>query len=80
MSCESAGADPQCDSIPAFKAPPDAAQQNARDIIDRQVKHLIRLVDDLLDISRISSGKISLQKERVSLALIVTNAIKRRAR
>jgi two-component system, chemotaxis family, CheB/CheR fusion protein len=58
-----------------LKAPPDAAQQNARDIIDRQVKHLIRLVDDLLDISRISSGKISLQKERVSLALIVTNAI-----
>ena len=36
---------------------------------------MIRLVDDLLDISRISSGKISLQKERVSLALIVTNAI-----
>jgi len=58
-----------------LKAPADAAQQNARDIIDRQVKHLIRLVDDLLDISRISSGKISLQKERVSLALIVTNAI-----
>lgn len=58
-----------------LKAPPDAAQQNARDIIERQVKHLIRLVDDLLDISRISSGKISLQKERVSLALIVTNAI-----
>jgi two-component system CheB/CheR fusion protein len=58
-----------------LKGPPDAALQNARDIIDRQVKHLIRLVDDLLDISRISSGKISLQKERVSLALIVTNAI-----
>ena len=58
-----------------LKAPPDAALQNARDIIDRQVKHLIRLVDDLLDISRISSGKISLQKERVSLALIVTDAI-----
>ena len=58
-----------------LKGPPDAALQNARDIIDRQVKHLIRLVDDLLDISRISSGKISLQKERVSLALIVTDAI-----
>ena len=58
-----------------LKGPPDAALQNARDIIDRQVRHLIRLVDDLLDISRISSGKISLQKERVSLALIVTDAI-----
>ena len=58
-----------------LKAPPDPALQNARDIIDRQVKHLVRLVDDLLDVSRISSGKISLQKERVSLALIVTNAV-----
>ena len=58
-----------------LKASPDPALRNARDIIDRQVKHLVRLVDDLLDVSRISSGKISLQKERVSLALIVTNAI-----
>ncbi|MBC8118989.1 MAG: PAS domain-containing protein [Burkholderiaceae bacterium] len=58
-----------------LKAPADAALQNARDIIDRQVKHLVRLVDDLLDVSRISSGKISLQKDHVSLALIVTNAV-----
>ena len=56
-------------------ASPDPALRNARDIIDRQVKHLVRLVDDLLDISRISSGKIGLRKERVSLALIVTNAV-----
>ncbi len=58
-----------------LKAAPDPALGNARDIIDRQVRHLVRLVDDLLDVSRISSGKISLQKERVSLALIVTNAV-----
>ena len=58
-----------------LKASPDPALRNARDIIDRQVKHLVRLVDDLLDISRISSGKIGLQKERVSLSLIVTNAV-----
>ena len=58
-----------------LKASPDPALRNARDIIDRQVKHLVRLVDDLLDISRISSGKIGLRKERVSLALIVTNAV-----
>ena len=58
-----------------LKASPDPALRNARDIIDRQVRHLVRLVDDLLDISRISSGKIGLQKERVSLALIVTNAV-----
>ncbi len=58
-----------------LKAPPEPALQNAREIIDRQVRHLVRLVDDLLDVSRISSGKISLRKERVSLALIVTNAV-----
>ncbi len=58
-----------------LKASPDPALRNARDIIDRQVRHLVRLVDDLLDVSRISSGKIGLQKERVSLALIVTNAV-----
>ena len=58
-----------------LKASPDPALRNARDIIDRQVRHLVRLVDDLLDISRISSGKIGLRKERVSLALIVTNAV-----
>ncbi|HWL74927.1 MAG TPA: hybrid sensor histidine kinase/response regulator, partial [Burkholderiaceae bacterium] len=58
-----------------LKGPPDAELQNARDIIDRQITHLVRLVDDLLDVSRITSGKISLQKQRVSLTLIVTNAV-----
>lgn len=58
-----------------LKGPPEPALQNAREIIDRQVRHLVRLVDDLLDVSRISSGKISLRKDRVSLALIVTNAV-----
>jgi len=58
-----------------LKAPPDAELQNAREIIERQVKHLVRLVDDLLDVSRISSGKISLRKDRVSLASLVSNAV-----
>ncbi len=58
-----------------LKAPPDAELQNAREIIERQVNHLVRLVDDLLDVSRISSGKISLRKDRVSLASVVNNAV-----
>src|SRR5690606_33036928 len=37
----------------------------ARDAMDRQVRHLVRLVDDLLDISRITSGKIELRTCRV---------------
>ncbi len=44
-------------------------------IIERQVTHLVRLVDDLLDVSRINEGKIQLQKERVSLAQIVERAV-----
>jgi CheY-like chemotaxis protein/two-component sensor histidine kinase len=42
---------------------------------DRQVKQLVRLVDDLLDASRITQGKITLQKEPVVLADVVTRAL-----
>jgi signal transduction histidine kinase len=47
----------------------------ARDVIDRQVNHLIRLVDDLLDISRITLGKIRLQPENVSAQDLVLEAV-----
>jgi signal transduction histidine kinase/DNA-binding response OmpR family regulator len=46
-----------------------------RDIIDRQVEHLVRLVDDLLDISRITRGKIRLLLEPVDIASIVARAL-----
>ncbi|HEX6528524.1 MAG TPA: histidine kinase dimerization/phospho-acceptor domain-containing protein, partial [Burkholderiales bacterium] len=45
--------------------------ERAHGILERQLKHLIRLVDDLLDIARISRGEISLQKRPVSLAQVV---------
>jgi PAS domain S-box-containing protein len=44
-------------------------------IIERQVQHLVRLVDDLLDVSRISQGKILLQKDWLNLADIVARAV-----
>jgi signal transduction histidine kinase len=47
----------------------------ARDIIDRQAAHLARLVDELLDVSRISQGKIALRKESVELGWIVAQSI-----
>jgi signal transduction histidine kinase len=47
----------------------------ARDVIDRQVNHLIRLVDDLLDVSRITLGKIRLQLESLEAGEVVTAAI-----
>jgi signal transduction histidine kinase len=47
----------------------------AEDMIDRQVQHLARLVDDLLDISRITRGQIQLQEETVDAAVVVARAV-----
>jgi signal transduction histidine kinase len=47
----------------------------ARELIARQVTHLTRLVDDLLDVSRITRGKINLEKEVVELGSLITRAI-----
>ncbi len=44
-------------------------------MIERQVTHLVRLIDDLLDISRISHGKVGLRPERVSVASVVESAL-----
>jgi PAS domain S-box-containing protein len=49
--------------------------QQAVAIIDRQARHLARLVDDLLDVSRIREGKILLRKERVDLHTLVNAAV-----
>jgi signal transduction histidine kinase/ActR/RegA family two-component response regulator len=55
----------------------DAAARGTdpRRILDRQLRHLVRLVDDLLDATRISSNKVRLQKARVELAPIVQQAV-----
>jgi signal transduction histidine kinase/ActR/RegA family two-component response regulator len=47
----------------------------AEEILGRQVQHLVRLVDDLLDMARISRGKIELRKERLALETVVARAI-----
>ncbi len=46
-----------------------------RDMIERQVRYLIRLIDDLLDVARITSGKINLVREVVPLTAVVTGAV-----
>ncbi|WP_141753367.1 hybrid sensor histidine kinase/response regulator [Duganella sp. HH101] len=51
----------------------DTAPEQA--VIERQVEHLVRLVDDLLDVSRIASGKVELRKETVQLAEVLNRAI-----
>jgi signal transduction histidine kinase/ActR/RegA family two-component response regulator len=45
------------------------------DVVDRQVRHMARLVDDLLDVSRITNGKIELRRQRVSLAAAIEAAV-----
>jgi signal transduction histidine kinase/CheY-like chemotaxis protein len=47
----------------------------ARAMMELQLKHMVRLVDDLLDVSRISRGKVRLRKERLPLAAVVGHAL-----
>jgi PAS domain S-box-containing protein len=51
----------------------DTAEQ-IRSMIERQIRHLTRLVDDLLDVSRITQGKIQIRRERIDLAALVRTA------
>jgi PAS domain S-box-containing protein len=46
-----------------------------RPMMERQVTHMVRLIDDLLDVSRITSGKIELKRESVQLATLVSGAV-----
>jgi PAS domain S-box-containing protein len=52
-----------------------ALLEQARSMMERQLGQMVRLVDDLLDVSRISRGKLELRKERVNLATVVQNAV-----
>jgi two-component system CheB/CheR fusion protein len=53
----------------------DPRLQRVEEMIDRQVKHLARLVDDLLDVSRITRGKVQLSTASVDLAAVVARAV-----
>jgi len=54
---------------------PDDRAQSAIDIVKRQVSHLTRLVDDLLDISRITRSRIELRRQDVVLAEVIAQAL-----
>lgn len=53
----------------------DAELGPLRDVMERQVLQLVRLIDDLLDVSRIATGKILLKRERIDLREVVARAI-----
>ncbi|QJR35018.1 response regulator [Gemmatimonas groenlandica] len=62
-------------SIMQYKQIEDAELRWCRDVIERQSHQLARLVDDLLDVSRITHGKIVLRPEEVDLSALVTSAV-----
>ena len=53
----------------------NAHQKWAREVIERQTQHLTRMVDDLLDVARITQGKVKLAREPLDLATIVQRAV-----
>ena len=59
----------------AILTPPEPRVQKLQSMIERQVTHMVRLVDDLLEVSRITRGKIELHRERLDLSRIVQSAV-----
>ena len=59
----------------AMAQPGSEVAEEARAMMERQMRHLVRLVDDLLEVSRISTGKLELRREPVELTGLVAAAI-----
>ena len=53
----------------------DGSAERERSVIERQVKHLTRLVDDLLDVSGIARGKVALKRERIAISDVIAKGI-----
>ncbi|HET8947048.1 MAG TPA: PAS domain S-box protein, partial [Candidatus Polarisedimenticolia bacterium] len=58
-----------------LKGSPTPEVQWAREVIDRQMRQMARLIDDLLDVSRITRDKLELRRERVDLATVINAAV-----
>src|SRR5678815_3022182 len=54
---------------------PDLPNERERAVIERQTSHMMRLVDDMLDIARITRGKLELRRERAEVAELVARSI-----
>jgi PAS domain S-box-containing protein len=52
-----------------------AAREEVRQMMDRQLRQMVRLIDDLMDVSRISRNKLKLRKERLDLASVIQSAL-----
>jgi len=61
--------------ITRLAATDSAALEQARAMMERQLEQMVRLIDDLLHVSRITRGKLVLRKERVELATVINGAV-----
>jgi PAS domain S-box-containing protein len=52
-----------------------AALENASIVMERQLQHMVRLIDDLMDVSRITRNKLKLHQERIDLETVLRNAV-----
>ena len=68
---------PLRNALEVMRLDPDNREMFAHlnEIMERQLGHLVRLVDDLLDVSRITRGKIELRKERLDVAKVIESAL-----
>jgi PAS domain S-box-containing protein len=58
-----------------LKGSPAPEARGSREILDRQIEHLTRLVDDLLDVSRITRNRLELRRSRIDLAEVIAGAV-----
>ena len=58
-----------------LSSPADPSIQHLQQIMERQINHMVRLLDDLIEVSRITRGKIDLRKEPTEIAAILQSAI-----
>jgi len=64
-----------CDEPNGDESNHDPQVREVVDMMQRQVEQLVRLIDDLLDVSRINTGKIALRRKRVDLARMIRDAV-----
>lgn len=62
-------------ALDVMRRRPDASPDRERLVIERQVQHVVRLVDDLLDVSRITRGRVVLAREPVEVSDVVAKAL-----
>jgi PAS domain S-box-containing protein len=62
-------------SVMRLKGDNAAAVARVREMMERQVSHMVHLIDDLLDVARISGGKLELKKERADLRSVLSSAV-----